>query len=242
MRVAVISDVHANLHALEAVVRQIELEGVDEIWNLGDTVGYGPRPNECCELIAPATTLSLAGNHDLAAIGQLRLDEFTPAAAAAADWTRKKLSKVSRAFLEGLGPFSRIGGCALYHGSPIEPVWSYVAVRETVKRVFALTEEAIVLVGHTHVALVGSLENGRVALGPPPVDTRIDLSSGRWLLNPGSVGQPRDGDWRASYLLLDLGSGSAELRRAEYDLERTQKEIRKHHLPEQLASRLARGI
>lgn len=242
MRVAVISDVHSNLHALEAVRRDLERERPDEVWNLGDSVGYGARPSECCELLGRFTTRTLVGNHDLAAIGQLSLEGFSQVAAAAAAWTREHLSPSAAAYLKGLEPARKLAGCELYHGSPREPVWAYVLRAASAAEAFSLSSEPLVLVGHSHYALAASLVEGQLDFDLAPEGTCVDLSLGRWLLNPGSVGQPRDGDPRAAYLLLDLDTGRAEFRRVEYEIERTQSEIRAAGLPRLLASRLARGL
>ncbi|MGD0165688.1 MAG: metallophosphoesterase family protein [Gaiellaceae bacterium] len=241
MRVAVISDVHSNLHALEAVEQAIERERPDEVWNLGDTVGYGPRPNECCHDLEQLATISLVGNHDLASIGQLPLDEFAPIAASAVAWTRDELGARARAYLEELAPMSRVSGCALYHGSPREPVWSYVIKTAEVIEALSLTVEPLVLVGHTHFPMAASLAGEQLDFSLAPAGTVVDLARGRWLLNPGSVGQPRDGDPRAAYLLLDLDAGRAEFKRADYEIALTQAEIRERGLPEQLAIRLSHG-
>ncbi len=242
MRVAVISDVHSNLHALKAVLRDIEREQPDEVWNLGDSVGYGPRPSECCEMLERLANLSLIGNHDLAAIGRLSLDGFSPIAAVAAAWTRGRLTNSASAYLANLEPASKLAGCELYHGSPREPVWAYVLRAADATDAFSLSSEPLVLVGHSHFALAASLVEGRMVFDLAPAGTVADLSAGRWLLNPGSVGQPRDGDSRSAYLLLDLDAGRAQFKRVEYEIERTQSEIRDAGLPEQLASRLSRGF
>ncbi len=242
MRVAVISDVHSNLHALEAVRREIERDRPDEVWNLGDSVGYGPRPSECCEILERLAHISLVGNHDLAAIGRLSLDFFSPVAAEAASWTREHLSKRAGAYLAGLEPSGSAPGCELYHGSPREPVWAYVLRAANAADTFSLSSAPLVLVGHSHFALVSSLVEGRLEFDLASGGAVSELSAGRWLLNPGSVGQPRDGDPRAAYLLLDLDAGRAEFKRVEYEIERTQEEIRQLGLPEQLARRLSRGV
>jgi predicted phosphodiesterase len=242
MRVAVISDVHANLHALEAVRQAIERDRPDEVWNLGDTIGYGARPNECCDLIESLAAISLVGNHDLAAIGQLPLGDFSSAAGAAVTWTKEHLSASARAYLAGLAPMSRISGCALFHGSPRGPVWSYVLKPSEIADSFALADEPLILVGHTHFAMAASLANEQVVLERAEAGAIVDLTRARWLLNPGSVGQPRDGDPRAAYLLLDLDAGRAEFKRVDYDIKRTQIEIRELGFPEQLATRLSRGV
>jgi predicted phosphodiesterase len=242
MRVAVISDVHSNLHALDAVRREIDQERPDEVWNLGDSVGYGPKPSECCEVLERLATISLVGNHDLAAIGQLPLEEFSPLAAEAALWTQKHLSASASKYLAALEPETRVPGCALFHGSPREPIWAYVLRSVDAADALSRATEPLLLVGHSHFALAASLQDDLIEFAPAPEGTVADLTSGRWLLNPGSVGQPRDGDSRAAYLLLDLDEGRAEFRRVEYKIGRTQSEMRKSRLPEQLVLRLARGI
>lgn len=242
MRVAVISDVHSNLHALVAVRREIERAQPDEVWNLGDNVGYGAKPSECCRILRRLATYSLVGNHDLAAIGKLPLDHFSPVAATAAAWTKQHLSKSAAAYLADSAPLCKLPGCELYHGSPREAVWAYVLEASDAKIAFSLSPSPLLLVGHSHFALAASTKTGRLDFDPAPAGTVIDLSRGRVLLNPGSVGQPRDGDPRAAYLLLDLEAGRAEFKRVEYDVERTQAEIREAGLPEQLAGRLSRGI
>jgi diadenosine tetraphosphatase ApaH/serine/threonine PP2A family protein phosphatase len=242
-RVAVISDVHANWHALTAVLEAVDAEGPDELWFLGDLVGYGPRPNPCCAAVAERAALSLAGNHDLGVLGELDLEEFTPEAAAAAVWTRGVLTPESRAQLESVRPTARREGVELFHGSPRDPVWEYVLSFEAVEAAFALTEEPLVLVGHSHVPLALASEDGALAGGLAPEGTEVELgTSARLVLNPGSVGQPRDGDPRAAWLLLDFDAGRASFRRVAYPVERTREEIRERGLPESLGERLTRGV
>lgn len=241
MRVAVISDIHANLAALEAVLAAVDADAPDELWCLGDLVGYGPRPNECCDLVAARAAVCLAGNHDLAVRGTLDLLEFSGDAAAAARWTRSVLTDEARAYLDRLEPQATAAGVALYHGSARDPVWEYVLSDEAAEATLELAGTPLVLVGHSHAALVAAQRGGRTAGGLAEAGTEVDLADGRFLLNPGSVGQPRDGDPRAAYLLLDLDAQAASFRRVEYDLERTQAEIRDRGLPEALAARLALG-
>ena len=217
---------------------------MDAVWNLGDTVGYGPRPNEAAEVVRDRAAISLVGNHDLVALGasEVTVDEFNPEAAAAARWTQRALDPAAKAFLERLRPQADADGVALYHASPFDPVWGYVLTGDAAYLALELTEAPVVLVGHTHVPLhVARVDRG-VAGGLAPAGTEVDLTASRWLLNPGSVGQPRDGDARAAYLLLDLGAGRAEFRRVEYALERTQAEMRDAGLPAALAERLAHGV
>jgi diadenosine tetraphosphatase ApaH/serine/threonine PP2A family protein phosphatase len=241
-RVAVISDVHANWHALEAVLAAVEEERPDELWCLGDLVGYGPRPNPCCATVAARADLCLAGNHDLGVLGQLDLLDFAPEAVESARWTRAVLTAKARAYLESLGPTGRRQGVELFHASPRDPVWDYVLTAEAAAAAFDLTQAPLVLVGHSHIPLSLALEGSELSGGHAPEGTDADLRAGRRLLNPGSVGQPRDGDPRAAWLMLDLGSGGARFRRTAYAVERTQAEIRERGLPDSLAERLAHGV
>ena len=242
-RVAVISDVHANLAALEAVLAAAEAEGVDEVWCLGDTVGYGPRPNECCVRVRDTATVCLVGNHDLVALGAAGVDlgEFNLEAAAAARWTAAALDGEARAFLSGLRPEARRYGVALFHASARDPVWEYVLTTQAALASFEAAPEPLLLVGHSHVALALALEGARVDGGPARGGREVRLDGPRLLLNPGSVGQPRDGDPRAAWLLLDLERRFAAFRRVEYSVSETQRELREHGLPESLAARLALG-
>jgi diadenosine tetraphosphatase ApaH/serine/threonine PP2A family protein phosphatase len=241
-RVAVISDIHANWHALEAVLAAVEQEQPDELWCLGDLVGYGPRPNPCCAAMERRAALCLAGNHDLGVLGELDLADFTGDAVEAARWTRSVLAEGSRTYLESLRPTARREGVELFHASPRDPVWDYVLTPEAAAAALELTEEPLVLVGHSHVPLAIVLEDGAVAGGLAPDGTEVDLGKGRFLLNPGSIGQPRDGDPRAAWLLLELESRRASFRRVEYPVELTQAEIRERGLPDALAERLAHGL
>lgn len=244
MRIAVLSDVHSNLHALEAVLAEVDAGAFDAIWCLGDVVGYGPRPNECSALLQERTALCLAGNHDLVVLGKIPIVAFAGEAAAAASWTNRVLDEAARAFLDALQPKAVADDTELFHGSPLDPVWDYVLSEETANRSFDATSAPLVLVGHSHVALelvddgTGLRGHGVAAAG-----TTLELSAGaRRLLNPGSVGQPRDGDPRAAWLEIDKAAGRAIFRRTEYPVERTQAEMRERGLPELLAERLAHGV
>jgi len=241
MRIAVISDIHANLAALEAVLAEIDTEPPDELWCLGDLVGYGPRPNECCEIVAARAAICLGGNHDLAVRGTIDLYEFSGDAAVAARWTQGILTPSAHAYLDGLEPEGERAGVALYHGSARDPVWEYVLSDEAAAATLALAGAPLVLVGHSHAALEVALRNGRLSGGLAPAGTELVLDDARRLLNPGSVGQPRDGDPRAAYLRLDLDGGPATFHRAAYDVERTQAEMHAAGLPETLAERLSVG-
>jgi diadenosine tetraphosphatase ApaH/serine/threonine PP2A family protein phosphatase len=240
MRVAVISDVHGNRHALDAVLREIDAESVDAVWCLGDTVGYGPQPNECCRLVEAHTDVCLVGNHDLVALGELTVSDFNEEAAAAAVWTSDMLTDESQTFLRRLQPKGEADGVELFHASARDPVWEYVLSEEAAHATFELTSSPLVLVGHSHVALALTLDGNGVSGGVATAGTSVELS-GRWLVNPGSVGQPRDGDPRAAWVLADLERRTATFHRVPYPVERTQAEMEQAGLPPLLAARLARG-
>jgi predicted phosphodiesterase len=243
VRVAVLSDIHGNLHALEAVLGSVAEDAPDAVWCLGDLVGYGPRPNRCCRLVADRADVCLIGNHDLGVLGRLDLEDFSNDAAASARWTASVLEDEPRAFLESLQPQAAEGEIGLYHASARDPVWEYVLTPFAALASFAASEARILLVGHSHVALAFGLAEQRLETSIAPGGTELDLSGdGRWILNPGSVGQPRDTDPRAAYLVLDLDAQRAEYRRVEYPIERTQEEIRARGLPETLAERLEQGL
>jgi predicted phosphodiesterase len=242
MRVAVVSDIHSNLHALEAVLATIEAEAPDELWCLGDLVGYGPRPNECCATIAERADVCLAGNHDLAVCGTIDLEEFHGDAGLAATWTRDVLEPEWKELLDRLEPKGAAHGVALYHGSARDPVWEYVLSDEGALATLELTDSPLVLVGHSHIALQVVQSDDELAGGVAPDGTELELGGVRALLNPGSVGQPRDGEPRAAYLLLDLDAQHASFCRVEYDVKRTQREMRDAGLPEMLAARLELGL
>jgi diadenosine tetraphosphatase ApaH/serine/threonine PP2A family protein phosphatase len=240
-RVAVISDVHANRHALAAVLEAIAAAGADELWCLGDLVGYGPQPNECCREVAARAELCLAGNHDLVVLGTLSIGDFAGDAAEAARWTQGVLNEDAREFLAGLPSSAVRDGVALFHGSARDPVWEYVLSDEAAWWTLHATEAPLVLVGHSHVPLAVGLAGDELEGGLAPDGTEIDLEAGRALLNPGSVGQPRDGDPRAAFLLIELGA-RATFHRVEYAIDRTQAEMRERGLPEPLAARLGGGV
>ena len=240
MRVAVISDIHANLHALEAVLGEIDREQPDALWCLGDLVGYGARPNECCRLVQERADLCLVGNHDLVALGTLGIEDFNPEAAEAARWTANALDEESRSFLASLPPSAAPEHAQLFHASARDPIWEYVLTDEAATASLLLTTAPVVLVGHSHIALAVMLGDRLVEGGLAPGGTTKKLE-GRWLLNPGSVGQPRDGDPNAAWLLLDFEARFASFRRVAYPILETQSELREAGLPETLASRLAVG-
>ncbi len=242
MRVAVFSDIHSNLHALEAVLEDVDRQAPEEIWCLGDVVGYGPRPNECVALVRERAALCLCGNHDLASVGALDVADFSGDAGVAARWTQNALGDEEAGWLRGLQPLARRAGAELFHASPRDPVWEYVLSEQVALISILATTAPLILVGHSHVALALSWDGTGLNGGPAPEGTYVELAGKRWLLNPGSVGQPRDGDPRAAWALIDDETGRAAFRRVQYSIERTQAEMRQQKLPETLALRLAHGV
>ncbi|MGC8873568.1 MAG: metallophosphoesterase family protein [Chloroflexia bacterium] len=238
-----ISDIHANLAALDAVLADIGAQA-EAIWCLGDVVGYGPDPNECVARLQERGIVSIAGNHDWACLGRLDLADFNPDAREACLWTADRLSKEGRAFLERL-PVSRVlEDVTLVHGSPREPIWEYLTSPEVALENLSFFETRICLVGHTHVPMVFHIPEG----GAPLCRQRwlqggeaLSLESGRWILNPGAIGQPRDGDPRAAYLLLDTETLEVRIRRVPYAVETTQRRMLEFGLPGSLIRRLAFG-
>ena len=243
MQVAIVSDIHGNRHAFEAVLADVDGSTAREIWCLGDVVGYGADPNDCCRLARANADVCLAGNHDLAVTGDLDLGEFSTGAALAARWTQEVIAADHRDWLASLKPAQPAHGIGLYHASPRDPVWEYVLSALLAELCLDAQPERVGLVGHSHVALSFVRPEGEPATGTARRGgEEVDLAEGEWILNPGSVGQPRDGDPRAAWLLLDLGGGRASFRRVAYDVARTQGEIRERGLPDALAERLAHGI
>ena len=242
-RIAVVSDIHGNLHALQAVLADADAHHADALWCLGDTVGYGPRPNECVALMRERAKACLAGNHDLGAIGRLSLDDFNAYAAEANRWTAGVLTAQERDFLSGL-PAKRIAdGVTLVHGSPREPVWEYVVSEEVALASFRYFDTALCLVGHSHIPFycMERLPGEHTYLVRLTEDEPVPLQGRRAIVNPGSVGQPRDGDSRASYALLDTDAEQVTLRRVAYDIAATQREMGDAGLPSRLIERLSHG-
>jgi predicted phosphodiesterase len=242
MKVAVISDIHANRHAFEATLEAIAASDAAEVWCLGDLVGYGAEPDACVVLAREHAAVCLAGNHDLAVTGEIAIDEFSRGASMAAQWTREVIAPENLEFLRGLRPQGQEASVGLYHASPRDPVWEYVLSTLLAELCMDAQSERISLIGHSHVALSFVRQEGDLATGQPRrADVQLDVAAGEWLLNPGSVGQPRDGDPRASWLLLDLDDMTAWFHRTEYDIAGAGAAIRAAHLPDSLAERLEYG-
>jgi len=242
MRVAIATDIHGNRHAFEAVIDAAERDGAEELWCLGDLVGYGGDPDASVELARRHCSVCLAGNHDLAVVDVLSLEEFSRGAALAARWTRDVIAPETREFLLSLKPEGSAQGVGLFHASPRDPVWEYVLSGLTAELCFDVTDFRVSLIGHSHVALSFDRQEGSPASGTTRKEgTELDVAKGQWLINPGSTGQPRDGDPRAAWLLLDTDRWIAIYRRAEYDIAGAQAAIRAANLPDSLAERLQHG-
>jgi predicted phosphodiesterase len=244
MRYLVISDIHANLPAFEAVLEDAKGQ-YDKVWCLGDVVGYGPHCNECIELLASLDAVCVAGNHDWATLGRLDMDDFNPDARAVLSWTHRQLTQRNLRFLEQLSEKAVEGEFTLVHGSPRHPIWEYILYPSVAQANFAYFDTRCCLVGHTHSAVIFQADGAGDELyaaylpdfnqGPAP------LAEARLIINPGSVGQPRDGDPRASYALLDVDQLTLECRRVAYPVERTQESMQKYGLPPRLIGRLTFG-
>jgi len=242
MLVAIVSDVHGNRHAFEAVIDQIAASDCEEIWCLGDLVGYGGDPDACVELARRHATICLAGNHDLVVRGSIPLEEFSRGAALAARWTREVISEQTLAFLRALAPMNDEEAVGLYHASPRDPVWEYILSPLQAEMCLDAQRHRVCLVGHSHVALSFWRAPGEIATGQTrDAGEELDLGEGDWILNPGSVGQPRDGDPRAAWMELDLNRWWAVYHRVEYDIAGAAAAIRAARLPESLAERLSFG-
>jgi predicted phosphodiesterase len=242
MKVAVISDVHGNRQAFEATLDAVAASDAAELWCLGDLVGYGAEPDACVELARKHAAVCLAGNHDLAVAGELPLEEFSRGASLAVQWTQEVIAPQNLAFLAGLSPQGQERSVGLYHASPRDPVWEYVLSALLAELCLDEQRQRICLVGHSHVALSFVRRAGELATGEPQRDgTQLDITTGEWLLNPGSVGQPRDGDPRAAWLLLDLDALTASFSRTDYDVGAAAAAIRAARLPDSFAQRLEYG-
>jgi predicted phosphodiesterase len=241
MKVAVISDIHANRHAFEAALEAIAASDASEVWCLGDLVGYGAEPDACVELARKHAAVCLSGNHDLAVTGELPLNEFSRGAAVAAEWTKEVISPENLDFLKSLRPEGEESTIGLYHASPRDPIWEYVLSALLAELCMDEQVTRIGLIGHSHVALSFVRKDDLATGEPRHADEQLDLATGEWLLNPGSVGQPRDGDARAAWMLLDLDGMTATYQRTDYDIPGAAAAIRAARLPESLAERLEYG-
>jgi diadenosine tetraphosphatase ApaH/serine/threonine PP2A family protein phosphatase len=242
MRIALLSDVHGNLPAFEAVLADVDTVSADEVWCLGDLVGYGAEPDGCVSLARDRCDLSLAGNHDLVVTGDIPIGDFSSSAAAAARWTQEAIGEDTLHYLKELSPSDPDREPALYHASPRDPVWEYVLSGWQADECLDEMDARVGAIGHSHVALwFRRDDSGKVSGATAGADLEQDLSEGRWLVNPGGVGQPRDGDPRAAWLLLDTGTWTATWRRVEYPIDDAARAIEQAGLPRVLAERLYTG-
>ena len=244
MRVLIVSDIHSNYTALDTV---LSVAGeYDQLWNLGDTIGYGPRPNECVVAMRARADRMLSGNHDLACLGKIDLSDFNPDARTANIWNGKQLADDNRAELDGLAPSMEVDDrFLLAHGSPREPVWEYLLSRAQAEDNFELFTQQVCFIGHSHVPLVVRLHPDGTCGDPMlgEADTLFELEPGfRYFFNPGSVGQPRNQDPRAAYIILDTDANTVLFKRIEYDVPQTQRQMREAHLPPALIRRLEYGM
>jgi predicted phosphodiesterase len=244
MRYAIIGDIHANLTAFTAVLDDIEHRGgVDRVWCLGDIVGYGPDPHECIELLQQTKHVSVAGNHDWAAIGKIDTAEFNLDAAASCHWTVQQLSSADVDYLENLPLVVQAGDFTLVHGSPREPIREYVITTGIARENFAHFESQLCLVGHSHVPLVFTYdESGTCSASRFLPNVGLVLGENRLIINPGGVGQPRDGDPQASYAMYDSEARLVRLHRVPYDIRSTQDRMVERGLPMRLVARLSYGM
>ena len=241
MRVLVISDIHANLAAFEAVLADAAGKW-DMIWFLGDLVGYGPDPNEFVSLMQDQPHISLCGNHDWAVLGKLDINGFNPEAKQAIEWTQSILTDGSRTYLDALDATTYEDPFTLAHASMRQPIWEYILDAYTAAINFMFLETPFALVGHTHVPIIYE-ERGQkvVATHAPDYDIPVQLNRNRLIINPGSVGQPRDSDPRAAYAILDTTAMTWQFYRIDYPIKRTQMRMRQYGLPERLVARLSYG-
>jgi predicted phosphodiesterase len=240
MRVAVLSDIHSNLVALDAVLAS--LGTVDAVWHLGDVVGYGPEPDGVVARLTEIGAVGVRGNHDAAAAGGDEIDWFNPDARAAMEWTRAAIAGRTRDWLTALPERHTEGDFSLVHGSPREPLWEYIVSVPIARANLAVLTTPIGLYGHTHLPMIFAERDGAVEQIEPGDGSRFGFAGRRALVNPGSVGQPRDGIVTASYLLLNLGEQSCTWRRVSYDIGSTQAAMRDSGLPQRLIERLSYGL
>ncbi len=240
MKYAIISDVHANLEALQAVLKRAQSVGADKVVCLGDIVGYGANPNECVEVVKERAHLVLCGNHDHAAVGETGIEYFNSYARAAILWTTGVLKPETSAFLKGLPFTASIDGAFLVHATPSEPTaWNYVFEVNEALHEFANFDEKVCFIGHSHFALYFTKEDDSCRVSMPKTFT-LDEGS-KYIVNVGSVGQPRDGLPTACFVTYELPSGTVQYHRVEYNLSLTYQKIVRARLPRFLAERLLIG-
>ncbi len=240
MRIALLSDIHSNLVALDAVLGATG--PVDAYWSLGDVVGYGPDPDGVVARLVEIGAVGVRGNHDAAAVGGAEIEWFNPDARRAMEWTRTSIDPATHRWLDALPERWAAEGCELVHGSPREPIWEYVTSVPVARANLAVLKGSIGLNGHTHIPVAFIEDDGRIDVVSPGDGSELELRGRRVLLNPGSVGQPRDGDPEASFAILDPEAGRITWRRVPYDVEAVQAAMRAVSLPSGLVERLSFGL
>lgn len=239
MRIALFGDIHANLEALEAVLTDAAAQGVTDYVCMGDVVGYNADPAACLEKVRAMDCPTVKGNHDEDASGTHSLDSMNPIAASALQWTREQLSDEQRQWLRRLRMVRQVEDFTIVHSTLDQPAnWNYVLNRFDAMANFSYQFTQVCFHGHTHVPRV-YLKTDKVQ--EVPADSVIIEDGAKYFINVGSVGQPRDGDWRAAYAIFDMERRQVNIRRVEYDIETTQKKILAAGLPEVLAVRIAEG-
>ncbi|MDY7018764.1 MAG: metallophosphoesterase family protein [Chloroflexota bacterium] len=243
MRYAILADIHSNLVAFQTVLADIETKGgCDEIWCLGDVVGYGPEPHACIELLRSYKHVCVAGNHDLAASGRIGLSDFNSHAARACQWTAQQLNGQDIDYLRNLPKKLVLDDFTLVHGSPRYPIWEYLLSASEACDNFSYFDTNFCLVGHSHVPSTFRLDNaGNCFCMKIPGEIKLNFQNNRLIINPGGVGQPRDGDPRASYIMYDNNAQMMYHYRIHYDIGRTQKKMTEYKLPSSLILRLNYG-
>jgi predicted phosphodiesterase len=240
VRVAVLSDIHANLVALDAVLAT--LGSVDAVWHLGDVVGYGPDPDGVVARLTEIGAVGVRGNHDAAAAGGDEIDWFNPDARAAMEWTRTRIGDPTRQWLGSLPERHTTDGFGLVHGSPREPLWEYIVSVPVARANLSLLTTPVGLFGHTHLPMVFVEDDGVVEQIEPGHGSTFSLAGRRALVNPGSVGQPRDGIPTAGHMVIDTDVGRCTWYRTPYDIDAVQGAMRDAGLPDRLVQRLAYGL
>ena len=243
MRFAFISDIHANLEALEAVLADIKQQAVDEIVCLGDIVGYGANPNECAELVREKCSTVLLGNHDAAAVNLLATHHFNSHAKIAIEWTANTLKNDVRTFLLSLPLTATLDTLTLVHSTPYEPnMWYYITSLEEAAFNFQYFDSTACLVGHTHIPIIIVMDKQKEVYVHQTLHINLrEMADSRLLINVGSVGQPRDRNPDSCYAILDAASGDFSFRRVPYSIEKAQAKMKKIKMPEFLVNRLQEG-
>jgi diadenosine tetraphosphatase ApaH/serine/threonine PP2A family protein phosphatase len=243
MRIALVSDIHSNLVALETVLGV--LPAYNQLWCLGDTIGYGPQPNECLAHMRDRGTYVLTGNHDLACLGEVSLVDFNALARTANQWNNRQLLPALRSYLhERPATLTVDQSATLAHASPRDPIWEYILDVETALDNLSFYDTPVCLVGHSHVPTIFALheEESRVEFMAAQHQQVVQLQPGsRYIFNPGSVGQPRDGDPRAAYAIWDTEAATIRFERVAYDIAATQRLMSAAGLPQMLVERLSYG-